>query len=137
MHSALFFLGRILMSSFFFVGAYWHITNWGTAVAKTQATGVLFPNLTLVVATLLLIAGGSSLLLGYKTRLGVVLLLIEVIFSALLFNKFWTLQGLDMQLVLLAFQTRMAICGGLLFLFAVGPGKVSIDSLYSSKEVVE
>jgi len=110
------------------LSAYWHVTNWETALAKTTATGVLFPNVVLIVATVLLGIGGLCLLLGYKTRVGAVLLIIEIVATACIFYPFWTFEGAEMQLILLAFLIRMALCGGLLVLLNSGPGTISIDS---------
>lgn len=122
------FVGRILMSVLFLSGAYWHITNWQTALSKTAATGVMAPAAVLLASTILLLLGGICLLLGYKTNVGVVLLLIEMVPAAFLFHPFWTMSGNEMYLTFFAFQTKMAICGGLLCLYNTGPGMLSLKS---------
>lgn len=119
MKSFLPLFGRLLMSALFLYGAYWHIANWQIALQKTAATGVSYPSFILVAATILLFAGALSLLLGYKMKVGVTLLLIEIIPTAFLFHRFWTLHGLEMQISLIAFLTKMALSGGLLFLLAL------------------
>ena len=115
------------MSSLFLTGAYWHITNWEAALAKTTATGTSYPDSILITATILLLVGGASLLLGYMTRIGVILLVIEIILTAIIFNNFWNFKGAEMQLILLAFLARIALCGRLLILLGTGPGTISID----------
>lgn len=127
MSNLLIFVGRVLMSALFLLGAYWHVTNWETALAKTASTGVFRPDLILVFATVLLVLGGVSLLLGYKTRVGAVLLIVEIIMTALIFHPFWNATDADRTLVLLQFLNRTALCGGLLVLISAGPGSISID----------
>lgn len=121
------FLGRFLMSSLFLLSFYWHITNWDAALAKTSATGVFRPDLILMVATALLGIGGLSLLLGYKTRLGALLLILEVIMTAMIFHPFWSKVNDEILMTFLQFLNRLALCGGLLILIGIGPGSISLD----------
>jgi putative oxidoreductase len=134
MKSSLLFVGRILMSALFLVSVYWHGANWHAALKKMAATGIMYPELILSVATLFLLFGGLSLLLGYRTRIGICLLLIDVLFSACAFHPFWKFTGAEMELALLAFLSKIALCGGLLFLASCGPGAVSLDALVRGKK---
>lgn len=125
--SLLLFLGRLIMSALFLGGAYWHVSNWQAAMQKTAAaTGGGYAEIILIAATLLMTLGGLSLLFGYLVRLGVVLLLVEIIPTTFLFYPFWAMKGPEMQLTMLAFLKSLALCSGLLFLFYSGPGKISI-----------
>jgi putative oxidoreductase len=127
MTSVFILLGRILLSSLFLFSAYWHITNWDAALAKTAATGYGRPEIIMTVATALLGLGGLSVLLGYNTRIGAILLIVELLGTAILFHPFWTLSGSEMQLSFLGFLNRISLCGGLLILLGCGPGSISID----------
>lgn len=111
------FVGRILMSLLFLFSAYWHITHWQVALDKTSQAQVMYPQLILVISTVLLILGGLSLLFGFLIKLGVLLLWIELIGTALIFHSFWFYEGVAMQLMLLAFLNKIALCGGLLVIF--------------------
>lgn len=127
--SVLLFVGRLIMSILFLAGAYWHVTNWQVALQKTTlAAGAAYAELILISTTLLLILGGLSLLFGYLVRLGVILLLLELIPTTILFYPFWSAKGPEIQLTLLAFFKNLSLCSGLLFLFYSGPGKISIKS---------
>ncbi|MBS0623900.1 MAG: DoxX family protein [Verrucomicrobia bacterium] len=127
MRAFLVLVGRIFLSSLFLTGAYWHLVNWEAGLQKIKKTAVYYPDLVLILSTLLLFLGGISLLLGYKTRLGAFFLLIEVIATAVIFDRFWEIRGAEMMLVLLSFLTRMAVCGGLFLLLSNGPGSISVD----------
>lgn len=124
--SLLIFIGRLIMSALFLGGAYWHVTNWQSALQKTSAAGAPYPEAFLLLATLFLTLGGLSLLFGYLIRLGVLLLVIEIIPTTVLFYPFWAMKGPEMQLTLLAFLKSLALCSGLIFLLYSGPGSVSI-----------
>lgn len=127
LQNILLFLGRAIFSSLFLVGAYWHVTNWQTALSKTASAGAPYPEAFLLVATLLMILGGLGLLFGYLIRLSVLLLLIEIIPTTILFFPFWKLSGPDMQIMLLGFLKSLSLCGGLFFLLYSGPGKISCN----------
>ena len=131
--SVLILLGRVFMGSIFVAGALWHFMNWELALQKTAATGTPYPSVILGVATFLLICGGLSILVGYRTSLGATLLLCEVVATAFLLQKFWVLKGMEMQFALLSFLKYMALAGGLLFLLADGPGKICVDTFRSRK----
>jgi putative oxidoreductase len=128
MQSTLVFIGRILMGIFFIGGAIWHSTHWEMALAKTAATGVWNPHLILGVATALMWVGSISILLGIFTRLGALLLLIQMLLTAFLFFPFWTLQDPEKHVAMMHFLLRIAICGGLFVLMGSGPGTVSCDA---------
>jgi putative oxidoreductase len=128
MHSTLVFIGRILMGIFFIGGAIWHSTHWDIALAKTAATGVWRPDLILCVATVLMWVGSVSILLGIFTRIGALLLLIQMLITAFLFFPFWSLEAPERSIALMNFLIRIALCGGLFVLMGSGAGKVSIDS---------
>ncbi|MEI8366200.1 MAG: DoxX family membrane protein, partial [Parachlamydiaceae bacterium] len=80
--------------------------NWEVALSKTAATGILHPNLILIIATILLGIGGISLLFGFKTRLGAGLLIIEILMTALIFFPFGNINGPEFQLALLSLFSR-------------------------------
>lgn len=118
----------------FLMGAYWHITNWETALMKTAATGIWKPELFLIIATILLALGGISLLLGYKTRIGAFLLIFEIVLTAMIFYQFWAVADAERILVLLQFLNRTALCGGLLVLIGSGPGAISLGGRSSVRK---
>ena len=117
MKSASDYIGRILLSVLFLFSAYWHIANWDTAIQKMTEVGVRSPSTILIITTALLIVGGLSILFGIFIRIGAILIIIEIIWTAIMFNPFWQYSGFELQISLLAFLTRMAICGGVVLLF--------------------
>jgi putative oxidoreductase len=67
--------------------------------------------------------------LGYKTRLGALLLFLFLIPVTLTFHNFWTYSDPKEQHVnMLFFMHNLTLMGGLLLLMTTGPGPLSIDA---------
>ncbi len=73
------------------------------------------------------LAGGVSLLLGYKTRFGVSMLIALLIFNSCFFHNFWVSEGVLHGTQLMDFVKNCALIGGLLSLGLLGPGRYSLD----------
>jgi len=115
------------MSALFLLSAYWNITHWNLALEKMARTGVGNSDILLIAATLALALGGISLLLGFKTRLGAFLLILEVVTAAVIFHPFWAVPQLELMTTLLQFLNRLGLCGGLVILLGIGAGRFSFD----------
>ena len=75
-----------------------------------------------VAAIILLLGGGLSILLGVKTRVGAIALLIFLIPATVLFHLNLADRAEEIQ-----FLKNIGLMGGLLLLVQVGPGAFSID----------
>jgi putative oxidoreductase len=76
-----------------------------------------------------LLGGGLMVLLGLKTRIGVLLLILFLIPTLLFFHNYWAYPAEEQQMQMIQFQKNLAIMGGLLALFVKGAGNYSIDGL--------
>ncbi|EDX82826.1 DoxX subfamily, putative [Synechococcus sp. PCC 7335] len=68
------------------------------------------------------IAGGVSLILGYKVQIGVILLLLFLVPATLVFHN-----PVADPAEMISFLKNLAIIGGLLMIAAHGPGPVSLE----------
>ncbi len=76
----------------------------------------------LVIALLIEILCGLSILLGFKARWGSIILAVYMVIVTLIFHtKF------SDPMMFAMFQKNLAIIGGLLLIFHFGPGPVSFD----------
>lgn len=115
-------IARILLIIIFLGASFGIITNFAGTQEFVSSLGIPAAAFFLVIALLLKIVGGLSVLLGYKTKLGAILLLIFIIpVTFIVHTKF----GDQNQLT--HFMKNLAIIGGLLLLIATGPGRYSID----------
>src|SRR5205814_386699 len=104
------------------------IVDWSKTEAQMAGHGMFWVPLFHVAALLIELAGGLSLLLGYKARLGALALFLFLIPVTLTFHSFWTYTDpTARQLNMLFFMHNLTLMGGLLLVFVFGPGPLSID----------
>lgn len=68
----------------------------------------------LLFATLFELCGGLSILLGYREKLGAILLILFLIPATVLMHQFWFVEGAMRELQLTHFLKNLAILGGLI-----------------------
>jgi putative oxidoreductase len=114
-------LGRILLAALFIPAGWSKLAGFadsGTAAYMEQA-GVPAILLPLVIAAE--IGGGLAVLLGIWSRCAALALAGFTLLAALLFHQFWVDPSQYN-----AFMKNLAIAGGLLLLFANGPGRYAV-----------
>jgi putative oxidoreductase len=122
-------LGRLLLGTIFFMAAVGNkIPQFGDVAKVMDSAGVPAPQLLLVGAIVFLIAGSLSVVLGYKARIGAVLLLTFLVLASYYFHPFWKLEGQAQQEQMIQFMKNLSIMGAMLFIVANGSGPMSLDS---------
>jgi len=81
----------------------------------------------LAIATALELVGGILLLLGWRARLGSLLLLLFLVPTTYLMHAYWKASIADIQMQQIHFMKNVAIIGGLLILLGSGPGQWAVD----------
>ena len=116
-------MGRVLIALIFIMSGIHKIAapqetqHYMIMMGLTWATTLLY-----VGAILVEVLGGLSLLLGYKTKLGAMMLIAFMIPTTLLFHmKF----GDQNQMI--HFMKNLAMIGGLLYVAQHGAGRLSMD----------
>src|SRR5579872_5726095 len=89
-------IGRICIGGMFLWGAYIKIKNWHVTVNHMRAKGVPQLSIVMPAAMVLKVLGGISVLLGWHSHLGALLLLIAVIPFTYWSHPFWKMQGNEM-----------------------------------------
>lgn len=112
-------VGRLLLAALFLIDGWSKVRGYAPAVAYMQRFSV--PGLLLPAVILVEVGGGLLVAIGWQTRCAALALSIFCIVAALLFHTDFA----DRNQVL-HFQKDLAIAGGLLALFAFGPGRFSI-----------
>jgi uncharacterized membrane protein YphA (DoxX/SURF4 family) len=80
-------------------------------------------------ASLLLVAGGISIVSGLRPRLGVAAIALFLIPVTLIMHNFWALDGMQRILELHSFQGNLGLLGGALMLLAIPrPWPFSLDT---------
>lgn len=86
-------------------------------------------------AIFLLVTGGLMVLLGYRSTLGVILLLVYWVPVTFLVHAFWTYPKVEMRIQSILFMKDIAIIGGLLMLAGKGSGRYSMKRLFATTRV--
>ncbi|HET8712476.1 MAG TPA: DoxX family protein [Gemmatimonadales bacterium] len=82
-------IGRVLFSFFFIYSGFNHLTKLSMMSGYAAASGVPAPTVAVLVSGLMLLAGGLSILLGFKPKLGAILLFVFLVPTAFMVHKFW------------------------------------------------
>lgn len=120
--------GRILISLIFFMSGVGKIFDFGGTTAYMENVGNMpAASLLLVGAILFELAGGLSIILGFKARIGAVLLMVFLIPATLIFHDFWTFPEDQQKIQMIMFMKNLSIFGALLTILAYGSGPFSLD----------
>jgi putative oxidoreductase len=125
--------GRILLSLIFVVSGFAKLTAWDQSIAHMESNGIVqATSLFLVLAVMIELVGGLSVMTGALTRVGALVLFAYLIPVTLMFHGFWKYEGAEHTMQMINFMKNLGLMGGLLALVACGPGQYSID-----REIIE
>ena len=117
-------IGRVLLATIFIMSGFSKIMDpqgtqqYMTAMGITTATTLFY-----VGAIVIEVGAGLSVLLGYWTRAGAIALFLFMIPTTLIFHT-----NLSDQNQMIHFLKNVAMMGGLLYVAAYGPGRLSMDA---------
>src|SRR5258708_22699724 len=94
-----------------------------------EFVGVLAPSFLLAGAIVFLLVGSLSVIVGYKARIGAVLLLTFLVLASYYFHPFWKLEGQAQQEQMIQFMKNLSMMGAMLFVMGNGSRPMSVDSL--------
>jgi len=114
-------VARVALSLIFLTAGIRHLKGFSGFVDTIAQTLPLAPLLA-VGAIVCLLLGSISLILGYKAKIGAVLLIIFLVPTTLIYHNFLANPG-----ELNAFLKNLGLIGGLLMVFYTGAGALSID----------
>ncbi|HEY2068676.1 MAG: DoxX family membrane protein [Rhizomicrobium sp.] len=121
-------IGRWLLA-WYFLSQGWALANdWNHTVLDMLAHGLPVAPLLLALALLVMLLGSLSLILGYQTRYGAVMLFALVVLSSIAMHAFWLMHSPAQQAQYELFARNLAIAGGLLLLVGMGPGRFALDN---------
>jgi len=120
-------LGRFFFALIFLIAAPNHFTKQTIAFSASQ--GVPLAWIAVPLSGALAIAGGLSILLGYRAKLGAWLIVLFLIPVTLMLHKFWTVADPMMaQIQMILFMKNVSMLGGALLISQFGAGPFSLDA---------
>ena len=120
-------MGRIGLALLFLWSGYTKFAYMAPNVAYMRAYGMPAAELLIWPAAAFEIVAGAMLVLGWKTRWAALALAGYTAIAAFVFHRYWSVpadQMLDQQT---HFMKNVAIMGGLLFVFAHGSARFSVE----------
>jgi putative oxidoreductase len=119
--------GRGLLGLAYFVSGLRIIPEWDQTAALLADKGLpAVPHL-LGIAAVVLLVGGLSVIVGYRTRWGALSLAAFTVVAMVVFHDFWNMVGGERHDHLMMFLANVGLLGGLLIVAGFGPGSFSID----------
>lgn len=136
MQAVLSITGRLFIAVIFILSAVGNkIPQFQNVVEYMRSEGVPVPAVMLAGAILFLLAGGASVVTGYKIQIGAGLLLVFLVLATYFFHDFWNFEGEQAQQQMIQFMKNLSLMGTMLFLMANGAGAGALGSKPTKKEV--
>ena len=121
------FVGRLLLSALFLIEGLGKISMQEDVILYMEDYGV--PGILFMPATILEILFPLFLIVGYKTKWAASVMALFTFAVAIIFHTDFS-DGMQM----IFFLKDLAIAGGFMIIVAYGPGKISLDHYFKSKQ---
>lgn len=123
-------VGRIVFAWFFLAQVAGYGGDWENTLTLLAFRGVPGGAFLLAVVLLLLTMGALSLIFGFHTRYGALILFVVTIIATVSLHDYWRIENAaeraaDFQ----RFISNVAVAGGLLLLVGMGPGPIAVDNV--------
>jgi len=120
-------VGRALLALLFIPAGWAKIAGFSGVVGYIASKGVPFPEAAAAIAIAAELGLGLLLLFGLKARWAALGLAIFVAVITPIFHNYWAAPAAQQMMQQQAFFKNVAVLGGLLVLYAFGPGGWSLD----------
>jgi putative oxidoreductase len=121
MNSLVALAGRILLAVIFLLSGIDKVVHYAGTLGYMTKAGLPFPQVLLIISIIIEIGAALAIIAGWKTRWAAGLLVLWMIPVTLVFHN--PAAG---QEAMAHFMKNVAIMGGLLVLWALGPGALSL-----------
>lgn len=120
-------VGRILLAIIFIKAGFGKIGGWEGTAGYMASKGMPVVPLLLALTIAIELGGGLLLAAGYKARWVALAIFLFLIPVTVIFHPFWGIDAAQVQNQMNHFMKNVAIMGGMLMVFAFGPGAYSLD----------
>ena len=121
-------VARILLALMFVMAGISKLTGLEGTAGYIASVGLPMAQVLALGAGVLEAAAGVMLIVGWQARWAALALAAFTVLASLLFHNFWAMPKDQQFMQQLMFMKNLAITGGLLFVFAFGPGSLSLDA---------
>lgn len=121
------FIGRLFFTLIFILSGVHHFMS--QTIAYAAAKGVPMASIAVPASGLLAVAGGLSILLGFRAKIGAWLIVLFLLGVTPIMHNFWTVTDpMLYQIQFAMFMKNVSMMGGALLITQFGSGPWSVDS---------
>jgi putative oxidoreductase len=120
-------LGRILLAGMFVFSGYGKIAGFAGTASNIASKGLPMPEVLAVIAILIEVGAGLAILFGWKARWAALAFMVFLVVITPIFHNFWAVPPELVAAQKINFMKNVSIFGGMMLLFAFGPGRYSVD----------
>jgi putative oxidoreductase len=121
-------IGRVLLVFLFVYSGFNKISGFEGTEAAIASKNVPLPAIATAIAIIIECIGGAMIAFGWKARWAAIVVAVFTLVATILFHNFWAMtDAAAIKTNQLMFLKNIAVIGGLLLVFALGPGRYSID----------
>ena len=122
-------IGRILFVIPFLMFGFSHFADMGNMAEYAASKGVPMTTAATIITGVILVVAGLMVLLGYKAKIGGILLVVFLIPTAFIMHDFWAVaDDMQAQTEMVHFLKNISMAGAALFIYYFGSGPLSLDA---------
>jgi putative oxidoreductase len=115
-------IGRIMIAALYVPAGFSKIGGFSGTAGYIASKGLPLPEVGAAIAIVVELVAGLMLVVGWKTRWAALALAAFTLVASFIFHPYWQ-NAAEFN----AFWKNIAVVGGLLLLYAFGPGRLSLD----------
>jgi len=120
-------VGRALLAAMFISSGVGKIAGFAGTAGYIASKGLPMSEVLAALAIFVELGGGLALLVGFKARWAALMIAVFTAVITPIFHNFWAVPEAQVAMQKVNFWKNLAIIGGMLMVFAFGPGRFSVD----------
>lgn len=120
-------IGRVLLALMFLMSGFAKFGGLEGTAGYIASKGLPMAQVLAIGAAVLEFGAAAMLIVGWHARWAALALAAFTVLASLVFHNFWALPAEQQMMQQLMFMKNVAVVGGLLVVFAFGPGALSLD----------
>jgi putative oxidoreductase len=120
-------VGRVLLALMFVLAGYGKIGGFEGVASAIASKGLPLPPVAAGIALVVELVGGLMLAVGWKARWAALVIAVFTLFASIFFHDFWNMAEQAAKTNQLMFLKNVGVIGGMLMVWAFGPGRYSVD----------
>jgi putative oxidoreductase len=121
-------LGRVLLGAIFVLSGWGKVAAFGATAGFIASKGLPMPEVLAAISVLIELGGGLALVIGFNARWAALVLAVFTVVITPIFHNFWAAPAAQAMAQQISFEKNLSIVGGMLMVYAFGPGRFSFDA---------